>query len=85
MELKLTTKRALEFEEKTGKDLLAFVQEIGETGKITVKDMLSLFEAMGENYTIEVFDAWDADFTTKSKAIMNAVKAYVGVVGKTKK
>ncbi len=85
MELKLTTKRALEFEEKTGKDLIVFVQEIGETGKITVKDMLSLFEAMGENYTIEVFDAWDADFMTKSTAIMNAVKAYMGVSGKAKK
>ena len=84
MELKLTTKRALEFEARTGQDLIEFVKAVGETGRITVKAILDLFEACGEGYTVEVFDAWEASFTEKAEAIMNAVKEYIGGNGAKK-
>lgn len=76
MDLKLTTKRALEYEERTGKDILIFIQEIAKTEKITIKEVIDLFLAMGENYTIEDFDKWDISLTEKITEIMNAVKEY---------
>lgn len=77
MELKLTTKRALEFEERTGKDIMVFLQEVAQTGKIGVKDIVEIFCSLGEGYTVEVFDAWDATFTEKCEAIMKAIQEYV--------
>jgi len=76
MELKLTTKRALEFEAKTGKDVLDTVMEIADSGKVRVKDVVNLFEAMGENYTVEVFEAWDLPFVKKAEKILEAVAKY---------
>lgn len=76
MELKLTTKRALEYEAKTGLDIIEKLQEIAEAGSIKIKDILDLFAAMGENYTAEVFDAWDATFVDKASAIIEAIVFY---------
>ncbi len=76
MELKLTTKRALEFEAKTGKDVLDTVMEMADSGKVRVKDVVNLFEAMGENYTVEVFEAWDLPFVEKAEKILEAVAKY---------
>ena len=78
MELKLTTLRALKFEEETGKDIVSTVKEIGETGEIKVKDIVALFKAMGENYTVEVFDAWDVPFVKKAEAVVKAAAEYIG-------
>lgn len=77
MELKLTTKRALEYEERTGKDLFKFLQEVAKTEEVTIKDIVELFIAMGDNYTVEVFDAWDIPFKEKVVAVMTAAKEYV--------
>lgn len=76
MELKLTTARALKYEEKTGLDIMLKLEEISKLGTIKVKDVLELFEAMGENYTVEVFDAWEIPFVEKATAIINAVVIY---------
>ena len=76
MELKLTTKRALEYEESTGKDLLEFLSEVAKTERIKIKDVVEIFATMGENYTVEMFDAWDLSFSKKLVEIMNAVKEY---------
>ncbi len=76
MELKLTTKRALEYEKRTGQDVLDTVMEIAETGRVKVKDVVELFEAMGENYTVEVFEAWDVPFVEKATKVIEAVTAY---------
>ena len=76
MDLKLTTKRALEFENKTGKDLLVFLQEVANAGAMSVKDTIDLFAAMGENYTVDVFDEWDEPFTEKIVQMMSAVEEY---------
>ena len=78
MELKMTTLRALKFEEKSGKDLIDFLKQVGDTGKISVKDIVLLFEACGDGYTVEMFDQWDANFTEKVTAIMEAVKVFIG-------
>lgn len=78
MELKLTTKRALEFEERTGKDVITFLQEVAKTKKVSIRDIVELFVACGENYTYEMFDQWDGTFVEKSAAIIKAVGEYVG-------
>lgn len=76
MELKLTTARAIEYEERTGKDLLAFLEEVTRTNCIGVRDTIEIFKSMGEGYNAATFDAWDLPFVDKLKAIMNAVKEY---------
>lgn len=76
MELKLTTKRALEYEKKTGVDVIEKLEEISKTGSIKIKDVVELFEAMGDNYTVEVFEAWDEPFVDKATKIVNAVLEY---------
>ena len=77
MELKITTARALAYEESTGSDIVEKMKEIGETGVIKVRDTVELFKACGDNYTVEMFDAWDAPFTEKAKKIVEAVKKYL--------
>lgn len=84
MELKLTTKRILEFEERTGKDVLDLLQNIAKTNRVSVKDMVELFIACGEGYTLEMFEAWEASFMEKSEAILNAVAKYLGNASSTK-
>lgn len=76
MELKLTTKRALEYETKTGVDIISKLEEISKSGSIKIKDIVALFEAMGENYTVEMFDAWEKPFVDKAADIVNAVLVY---------
>lgn len=76
MELKLTTVRALKYEEETGKDILVKLKDIADSGAITVRDAVQLFKAMGENYTPEVFDAWDAPFADKVLAMIKEVERY---------
>lgn len=82
MELKLTTKRVLEFEDRTGKDVMKLLQSIAESGTVSVRDVVDLFIACGENYTVEMFDAWDASFVHKSEAIMKAVADFMGTGSK---
>ena len=77
MELKLTTKRALEYQAKTGQDIIAFLQEVSKTNTFTIQEMVDLFSAMGDGYTVEVFDAWDAPFEEKAKELILAVQRYV--------
>ncbi len=77
MELKLTTLRALAFEEKTGKDLLKFIQGVSESNEIGLKDIIELFIALGKDYTIEMFDAWDLPLLAKTEAILKAVEEYI--------
>lgn len=76
MNLKLTTKRAIEFEKRTGKDLLKALEEIAQSGKISLNDIVELFIALGDNYTIEMFDAWEASLVDKLNAIVMAIKEY---------
>lgn len=76
MKLELTTKRAIEYEEKTGKDILEFLQEVSKTGKLTIKEVVDLFSAMGEKYTLELFDSWELPLTDKIIAIVEAIKDY---------
>ena len=76
MELKLTTKRALEFERKTGTDVIEKLEAISKTGTVKIKDVVDLFIAMGENYTVEMFDQWDIPFVEKATEIVNAVLVY---------
>ena len=76
MDLKLTAKRAMEFEARTGVDLLIYLKQVAETGEISMKMLIELFMAMGDNYTVDTFDNWDAPYTTKVTAIMNAVKEF---------
>lgn len=77
MELKLTTKRALAYEAKTGHDIMQKCQEISKTGEVSLKDVVDLFEAMGDGYTVDDFDNWDASFVDKATAIFNAVTEFV--------
>ena len=77
MELKLTTKRALEYQAKTGTDIIAFLHEVSKTNTFTIQEMVDLFSAMGDGYTVEVFDAWDAPFEEKAKELILAVQRYV--------
>ena len=76
MELKLTAKRAMEFEERTGVDLLLYLKEVAATGEISMKMMVELFKSMGDGYTVDDFDNWQAPYTEKATAIMNAVKEF---------
>jgi len=76
MELKLTTKRALEFEKRTGVDVIEKLETISKTGSVKIKDVVDLFLAMGENYTVEMFDQWDKPFVEKATDIVNAVLEY---------
>ncbi len=76
MELKLTTKRALAYEQKTGIDIITKLESIAKEGSIKIKDVVDLFEAMGENYTVEMFDQWDKPFVEKSNDIVNAILIY---------
>ena len=76
MNLKLTAKRAMEFEARTGVDLLIYLKQVAETGEISMKMLIELFMAMGDNYTVDTFDNWDAAYTVKVTAIMNAVKEF---------
>lgn len=76
MELKLTTKRALEFERRTGVDIIEKLEEISKSGSVKIKDVVDLFLAMGENYTVEMFDQWDKPFVEKATDIVNAVLIY---------
>lgn len=76
MELKLTTKRALEYEQKTGVDIITKLESIAKEGSIKIKDVVELFEAMGENYTVEMFDQWDKPFVEKANDIVNAILIY---------
>nr|DAH56649.1 MAG TPA: tail tube protein [Caudoviricetes sp.] len=85
MELRLTTKRVLEFENRTGKDVLKLLQEIAKTNEVSIKDIVELFIACGENYTVEMFDMWDIPFVEKTQAIMDAVSKYLGTQSTPKK
>lgn len=89
MELKVTTLRALAFEEATGKDMLEVLQEVEKTNQIKLKDIISLFIACGEGYDAEMFDEWDEPFMDKVSKVMNAVGQYFGAgkkgVGKKSK
>ncbi len=76
MELKLTTKRALAYEQKTGVDIITKLESIAKEGSIKIKDVVDLFEAMGENYTVEMFDQWDKPFVEKANDIVNAILIY---------
>lgn len=76
MDLKLTAKRAIEFEERTGIDLLIYLKQVAETGEISTKMLVELFKAMGDGYTVADFDKWEASYTVKAAAIMNAVKEF---------
>lgn len=76
MELKLTTKRALEYEKRTGVDIIEKLKEISEAGSVKIKDIVDLFLAMGDNYTVEMFEQWDKPFVEKATDIINAVLVY---------
>jgi len=76
MELKLTTKRALEYEKRTGVDVIEKLETISKSGSVKIKDVVDLFLAMGENYTVEMFDQWDKPFVEKATDIVNAVLEY---------
>lgn len=76
MELKLTTKRALEYEERTGVDIIEKLREISESGKVKIRDIVDLFLAMGDNYTVEMFEQWDKPLVEKATDIINAVIVY---------
>lgn len=76
MELKLTTKRALEYERRTGVDIIEKLEEISKTGSVKIKDVVDLFLAMGDNYTVEMFDQWDKPFVEKATDVINAVLEY---------
>lgn len=76
MELKLTTKRALEYEKRTGTDIIEKLSDIAQTGIVKITDVMELFYAMGENYTVEVFDTWNLPFVEKAAKIMEAVTFY---------
>lgn len=85
MELKLTTKRALEYERKTGTDVITKLESIAKDGSVKIKDVVELFEAMGENYTVEMFDQWDKPFVEKASDIVNAILIYAQGTAEGKK
>ncbi len=76
MELKLTTKRALEYERRTGVDIIEKLEEISKSGTVKIKDIVDLFLAMGDNYTVEMFEQWNKPFVEKATDIINAVLIY---------
>lgn len=77
MVLKLTTSRALQYEEKQGEDIIAVLQNIAATETVTIKVVVGLFEALGEDHTPEKFDEWEAPFTVKAEKIVEACKEYI--------
>lgn len=77
MELKLTTVRALKFEKNTGKGVIEFLKGVADVGTVSVTDIVALFAALGDNYTVEVFDAWDIPYTEKLEKMFAAVAEYV--------
>lgn len=77
MELKLTTLRALEYEKRTGKDIVVFLKEVAESNIITVREAVDLFIAMGDGYTADDFDKWDVPYNEKLTLLMGAVKDYI--------
>jgi len=85
MDLKITTARALEYEERTGSDIVEKMKEIGTTGVIKVKDAVELFKACGEDYTVEKFEEWNVPFVEKATKIVEAVKTYLQGNKKQKK
>lgn len=76
MKLKLNTVRALQYEERTGKDILVFLEGVAKTNEIKIRDIVDLFMAMGDGYTVEDFDKWDKPYIDKVNAILEAVKEY---------
>lgn len=84
MKLKLTTKRALEFQKRTGKDLMRLLNEVDKTEVIELSDAVELFCCLGDGYTVDDFDAWDASFGDKLTAILQAVADYFGYVSEKK-
>lgn len=76
MELKLNTKRALEYERKTGQDIIEKLESISKEGTVKIKDVVELYLTMGENYTVEMFDQWDKPFVEKAQDIINAILEY---------
>lgn len=76
MVLKMTTKRALEFEQRTGKDLLVHLKQVNETGEVRLADVIELFCCLGDGYTVDDYDAWDAPFQEKLKEIYKAAASY---------
>lgn len=83
MELKVTTERALDFEARTGKDMLNVLHNIEKTNEVKIREIVDLFIACGENYTVAMFDAWDKPFMSKVQDIMNAVGKYFGTQKKS--
>lgn len=77
MKLKLTTLRALQFEKRTGKDIVKVLKKISDTGEVSVVEIVELFSALGDDYTPEKFDEWEASFTEKAEAIIQAVAVYL--------
>ncbi len=52
------------------------METISKSGSVKIKDVVDLFIAMGENYTVEMFDQWDKPFVEKATDIVNAVLVY---------
>nr|DAW41955.1 MAG TPA: hypothetical protein [Caudoviricetes sp.] len=81
MELKLTTVRAMKFEERTGRDILDTLNSLStaaQEGRTpTLRQLLDIFSAMGDNYDAETFDAWDVPLVDKIYAIADAVQVYM--------
>ncbi len=76
MKLEITTKRALEFEERTGKDIIELLKSMQKTKSFKIRDVVDLFIACGENYTVDMFDSWDVPMADKVTEIMKAVEVY---------
>lgn len=79
MDLKLTTKRALAYEERTGKDLFEYLQELSkESAVIRIRDIIEIFKALGDDYNEVAFDAWQLPLKDKIEEIVEAVREYIG-------
>lgn len=76
MKLELNTKRALKFEERTGVDLIQLLRQIHDTQTFKLRDIVDLFIACGDDYTVEMFDSWDAPLSDKVNQIIAAIDAY---------
>lgn len=76
-ELKLTTRGAISFEEKTGRDIVEVLKEINEKESFSVGTIVSLYECMGEGNSIETFDAWDEPFAQKAMKVIKACSNYL--------
>ena len=78
MELKITTVRALDFEARTGRDMLKVLKEAEKSNEISLRDVIDLFISCGDGYTPDMFDEWVASFTDKVEAVFAAVAKYFG-------